>query len=69
MTTRDGSLLGYRVVAREFIQKSAFGDAAPDLFALDGQARLTLISCGGFYDPNAGGYQANVVVTAVPEGS
>lgn len=30
-------------------------------------SRLTLISCGGVYDPDRGGYQDNVVVTAVPE--
>ncbi len=37
-----------------------------ELFAVDGPPRLTLISCGGYYDPDNGGYQDNVVVTAVP---
>lgn len=69
VTTADGDRIRYRVVARELIQKSAFGEAAPDLFSLIGEARLTLISCGGYYDRNAGGYQANIVVTAVPEAS
>lgn len=67
VTTQGGDRVRYRVVARELLQKSAFGDAAPDLFAIDGDARLTLISCGGYYDPNAGGYQANIVVTAIPD--
>ncbi len=69
VTNDAGELLRFRVVARELLQKSAFGDAAADLFAVDGRPRLTLISCGGYYDRDAGGYQANVVVTAVPETS
>jgi hypothetical protein len=27
---------------------------------------LTLISCGGYYDPADGGYQDNIVISAVP---
>ena len=34
--------------------------------AIEGDPRLTLISCGGYYDRANGGYQDNVVVTAVP---
>lgn len=67
VTTQNGNRVRYRVVARELLQKSAFGDAAPDLFAVDGRARLTLISCGGYYDADKGGYQANIVVTALPD--
>ena len=37
-----------------------------DVFATDGSPRLTLITCGGYYDRSNGGYQDNVVVTAVP---
>lgn len=62
----DGSALSYRVVSRELIDKKGFIKAAPELFAVDGPPRLTLLSCGGTYDRDNGGYQANVVVTAVP---
>lgn len=62
--TRDGGELPYKVVAREFIKKKRL--PYEELFAVDGPHRLTLISCGGYYDRNNGGYQDNVVVTAVP---
>jgi hypothetical protein len=35
-------------------------------FARDGAVRLTLITCGGEFDAQAGSYRDNVVVTAVP---
>lgn len=60
-------VLAYVVVSREAIRKK--GLPYDELFAVDGPARLTLISCGGYYDPDRGGYQDNIVVTAVPEGS
>jgi LPXTG-site transpeptidase (sortase) family protein len=62
--TTAGDELPYEVVARESILKKRL--PYEELFAVDGPPRLTLISCGGFYDPNNGGYQDNVVVTAVP---
>lgn len=64
VTTADGGKLNYKVVARELISKKKL--PYDELFAIDGPARLTLISCGGYYDRNNGGYQDNVVVTAVP---
>lgn len=36
------------------------------LFARTGAERLRLVTCGGEYDPDAGGYQQNLVVTARP---
>ena len=62
--TADGSDLRYKVVSRELISKERL--PLEGLFAIDGPARLTLISCGGYYDRNNGGYQDNVVVTAIP---
>jgi sortase (surface protein transpeptidase) len=62
--TSAGDDLPYEVVARESIRKKRL--PYEELFAVDGPPRLTLISCGGYYDPNNGGYQDNVVVTAVP---
>ncbi len=60
----DGSRLEYRVVSRESIDKGLLPTA--ELFSANGPERLTLITCGGAYLPAAGGYQENVVVTAVP---
>ena len=57
-------MLRYRVVSRELISKKRL--PLEELFAIDGPARLTLISCGGYYDHDNGGYQDNVVVTAIP---
>ncbi len=62
--TSAGEELPYKVVSRESIRKKRL--PYEELFAVDGDPRLTLISCGGFYDPDNGGYQDNVVVTAVP---
>ncbi len=62
--TSAGENLKYEVVSRESILKKRL--PYEELFAVDGPPRLTLISCGGYYDPNNGGYQDNVVVTAVP---
>ncbi len=59
-----GESLEYRVVSRESILKKKL--PYDELFAVDGPPRLTLISCGGYYDPGNGGYQDNVVVVAVP---
>ena len=38
----------------------------PELFARTGPGLLRVITCGGAYLPEAGGYQENLVVTAVP---
>ena len=57
----------FRVIARAVISKQEFANRSPELFAQDGPARLRLISCGGYYDSEHGGYQSNVVVTAKPE--
>ena len=43
------------------------GQALPEeLFARTGPERLWIITCGGEYLPDEGGYQQNLVVTAVP---
>lgn len=56
--------IAYRVVARELMEKQRLPFA--ELFARSGPTRLTLITCGGAYVPDQGGYQENLVVTAVP---
>lgn len=68
VTGGDGRQLRYRVVARSVVAKSNFATRAEAVFAAGGAPRLRLISCGGLYLAGAGGYQANVIVTAVPVG-
>jgi hypothetical protein len=63
VTGTDGAVRGYRVVGRETYPKSAI--PLQKYFARDGEARLTLITCGGPFDASARSYRDNVVVTAV----
>lgn len=64
VTLQGGERISYRVVAREVLEKQAV--PLEEIFARSGDRRLTVISCGGVYDRSRGGYQSNVVVTAVP---
>ena len=64
VTDDAGKRLEYRVVARESIPKKKL--PIEEVFSKEGAPRLTLITCGGYYDRDNGGYQDNVVVTAVP---
>jgi hypothetical protein len=54
----------FAVVARERYAKTAI--PLEKYFARDGAVRLTLITCGGRFDPKTRHYQDNVVVTATP---
>lgn len=69
VTSRSGDRrdLTYRVVARQSINKQRMPFS--ELFTRTGDPRLTLITCGGAYLPDRGGYQDNLVVTAIPDGS
>ncbi len=60
----DGRDRPYRVVARQTFDKRRI--PLEKFFARDGAARLTLITCGGPFDPDTGHYRDNVVVTAEP---
>lgn len=64
VTTTDGHVWRYRVVGRQFYPKTSV--PLPALFSTTGAPRLTLITCGGQFDPQAHSYLDNVVVTAVP---
>jgi sortase (surface protein transpeptidase) len=64
--TRSGGSLIYKVIAAELLNHPELQQASPDLFATLGNPRLTLITCGGSFERDLGGYQANIVVTAVP---
>lgn len=60
----DGSVLAYEVVGRRTVP----ADDLPldELFDRDGPARLTLITCGGPWRPEAASHRDNVVVVALP---
>lgn len=64
VTRADDSRVTYRVVARETFAK----DRVPlrELFSRSGPERLTLITCGGPFDPASLEYTDNIVVTALP---
>ncbi|MGK5442301.1 class F sortase [Micromonospora sp. URMC 105] len=64
VTGADGEQRAYRVVAREEYAKTKI--PLERYFARDGKPRLTLITCGGPFDPKTRHYRDNIVVTAVP---
>jgi hypothetical protein len=55
----------FTVDTTRFVPRSELS-ADPDAFARKGPLRLVLITCGGPYDADAGGYRDNVVVVAGP---
>ncbi len=64
VTRSDGREIRYEVVARESFAKSRV--PLRELFSRSGPERLTLITCGGAFDPAALQYTDNIVVTALP---
>ena len=64
LTRADDRTVTYEVVAREIFSKSKV--PLRELFSRSGPERLTLITCGGAFDPAALEYTDNIVVTAVP---
>lgn len=62
LTGADGTTRRFEVVARKRYAKTAV--PLQDYFARDGALRLTLITCGGPFDPKTRHYRDNVVVTA-----
>ena len=60
----SGKTLTYRVVERRRYPKQGLPWAT--FFTDRGPPRLTVITCGGPYDPRHGGYQDNLIVTATP---
>jgi LPXTG-site transpeptidase (sortase) family protein len=61
---QSGRRINYEVTATELLGDQQFAQQASWIFRTHGAHRLVLITCGGTYDPERGGYQANVVVTA-----
>jgi sortase (surface protein transpeptidase) len=64
MGVEGGSVMGYRVVDVTRYDKVTL--PAEELFKRTGDPVLHIITCGGPYVPSLGGYQQNLVVTAVP---
>ncbi|MGY1801666.1 sortase domain-bontaining protein [Blastococcus sp. SYSU D00922] len=64
VTDAAGTTTRWRIVSRELVQKSVL--PLDRLFAREGPARLTLITCGGPFLPEFGSYRDNVVVVAEP---
>jgi sortase (surface protein transpeptidase) len=60
----DGRTVWYRTVRVRSIDKQS--DALAAVVDEDGSSRLHVVTCGGEFDPENGGYQDNVVLTAVP---
>lgn len=63
VTMPSGRRVDYVVDSIESFDRRALPD---EVFSRTGPPRLRLITCGGEFDPDRGGYQQNVVVTAVP---
>ncbi len=64
VTRQDGSLIRYRVIAKQTIVKQRL--PTESLFARDGSPRLVVITCGGPFVPELGHYSDNVVVIGEP---
>ncbi|MFJ5834203.1 class F sortase [Streptomyces sp. NPDC093089] len=59
----DGTSVHYEIITRRTVGKNDLAESA--VFDREGPAVLTLITCAGPYLPDRGGYQNNLVVTAV----
>ena len=64
VTDAAGTATRWRVVSREVLEKQAL--PVDRLFARTGEPRLVLVTCGGPFLPDVGGYRDNVVVVAKP---
>jgi len=67
ITTSEGIQMTYLVVEVDVVDKDSIEDIATLIFTRSGDPRLTLITCGGAYVKNDGGYESNVIVTAIPQ--
>ncbi len=63
LAASDGRTVTYTVVGVTRYERQGLPD---ELFSRRGPERLRIITCGGEYDAGQGGYQQNLVVTAVP---
>jgi hypothetical protein len=63
VTTSDGATSTYTVKELARFDRQAL---PAEIFSRSGPELLRIVTCGGEYDAEAGGYQQNLVVTAVP---
>lgn len=66
VTDRGGTSHAFVVKSVELIDKTRFADEATRIFTREGPYHLTLITCGGEFDPEVRSYESNVIVTAAP---
>ncbi len=64
VTGSDGQRIDYRVASVQRISKAAL--PVDELFDPEVAHRLVIVTCGGRYLPEAGGYEDNIVVIAEP---
>ncbi|HYN56561.1 MAG TPA: class F sortase [Motilibacterales bacterium] len=64
VTDADGQRLRYRVTSVQRISKGAL--PVDRLFDPNGPHRLVIVTCGGRFLPDAGGYEDNIVMIAEP---
>ncbi|MGH8776020.1 MAG: class F sortase [Jiangellaceae bacterium] len=62
--TAGGSAVPYRVVRVQSLPKAAL--PVEELFRRVGNEQVVLVTCGGTFDRSRGGYEENIIVTAVP---
>ena len=65
MLDSGGQQARYRIFSVTRVPQAEISQAA-GIFAVDGEARLVLITCGGPFDPARHRYQDNLVVVATP---
>ncbi len=63
VVSADGRTRAYRIVSRGQMPKA---QPPTDVWSLKGRNRLSLVTCGGRFDPATGHYLDNIVVVAVP---
>jgi sortase (surface protein transpeptidase) len=65
-TIRDNEGRSHRYRVREVMTIERTALPSDDLFRQTGPARVVLVTCGGVYRPEAGGWDSNVVVVLEP---
>lgn len=60
----DGSTSAWKVIERTQYDKDSL--PVDEMFARSGPPRLTLVTCGGAFNPSVRSYEDNVIVVAAP---
>lgn len=67
ITDSQGTTREFRVRSVTSVTDADFTRKAPQLFVSDGPPRVILLTCGGAYVRDKGGYQSTIVVIAAPQ--